>query len=79
MRVIKHVVMTILLIAGLSIAAEAQKQPPKHPERPPKKDSPTIDPGKEKPPRRSPKEDDKSIKPEMSWVLVIKSEGGYMA
>jgi len=64
MKFIKHTVFTLLLLAGLSVAAMAQRDGDRQKPPPPKGNPPVVVPGKgNPPPRESPKGDDKHKKP----------------
>jgi hypothetical protein len=71
MKFLKHFLFMLLLVAGLSVAAMAQKGDP--PKRPPK-DPPVVVPGKgNPPPREAPKDGDKPKHPH-GGEAVIKRE-----
>jgi hypothetical protein len=62
MKFVKHLLFTLLLVAGLSAGAMAQKGDP--PKKPPKENPPVVVPGKGNPqPRETPKGGDKPKKP----------------
>ena len=64
MKFIKHFVFTLLLVAGLSVAAMAQRDGDRQKPPPPKGNPPVVVPGKgNPPPRDNPKGGDKPKKP----------------
>jgi hypothetical protein len=67
MKLVKQLMFTIVLAAGLSVSAMAQKDDQKKP--PPKGgNTPVINP-REKPPKDPPKDDKKPKKPGMAFAV----------
>ena len=66
MRVLQKILFTLAMVAGLSIAAFAQKDEPKKP--PPKGNPPVVTPGIKKPP----KGDDKPKKSSTDVMIAAK-------
>lgn len=72
MRLLRITICTLFLVAGMSVAASAQKDDKK-----PKPPPPVVTP-REKPPRGNPPKGDEKPpkKPEMSWFFVaVRSDG----
>jgi hypothetical protein len=62
MKFVKQFLFMLMLVAGMSVAAMAQRGDP--PKRPPKENPPVVNPGKGNPqPRETPKGGDKPKKP----------------
>ena len=73
MRLLRITICMLFLVAGMSVAASAQKDDKKPPKPPP----PVVTP-REKPPRGNPPKGDERPpkKPEMSWFFVaVRSDG----
>ena len=67
MRVLKGILLTLILMAGLSLSVAAQKGGQEKP--PPKENTPRVDPGKKPPP--PPRGGDKPKKPGMAMEIGI--------
>lgn len=78
MNTLKQLLFTFAVIAGLSIAASAQKDDQKKP--PPKDPPPVVNPRQDKPPpRERPREGDKPKKPGMAYSIAERKEIMYIA
>lgn len=70
MRVLREILITFALVAGLSLAVSAQKDDPKKP--PPKGNPPVVNPG-QKPPRDNPPRNDNSNKPKKPGGMAMET------
>jgi hypothetical protein len=77
MKVLKQLFLMMFMVAGLSLAVSAQKDPPKGGDRPPKQ-PPVIKPG-DKPPRDTNRPPRDPKKPEMSWFVSRETEESSFA
>jgi hypothetical protein len=70
MNVVKKILFTLVLVAGLSVASMAQKGGDGKGNRPPKGNPPVINPGQKPPPQNPPKGGgDKPKKPGMAFII----------
>lgn len=77
MKIFRKILFTLMVVAGLTLSASAQKDDQK---KPPKERPPVIDPAK-KPPRENPprdnppREGDKPKKPGIYGFVVLRERG----
>ena len=67
MRVLKKILFTIAMVAGLALAVSAQKDGKK----PPKPNPPVVTPGPKNPPRENPPDSNKPKKPGFALLAII--------
>lgn len=62
----------MILVAGLSLSASAQRDKPPGQDRPPKQEPPKVEPGKPQP--KPPKGDDRPKRPDMAAAIIVRME-----
>jgi len=72
MKILKHLIFTVVAVAGLSLSASAQKSDQN---RPPKNNPPVIDPGNKRPPRDNPPQPRGGDKPKKPGMAVLVAPG----
>ncbi|MGH7783810.1 MAG: hypothetical protein ACREO5_08250 [Candidatus Binatia bacterium] len=70
MRILKEILITFALVAGLGLTVSAQKGDPKKP--PPKDNPPVVNPG-QKPPRDHPPRNDNTNKPKKPGGMAMET------